>query len=123
MNLLEQIESEQVQKLREGKDIPDMRAGDTVKVLMKIIDSGKERIQSFEGVVIGIKRRGINSSFRVRKISFDEGVERVFPLHSPNIEVILVRQGRARRAKLYYLRNLTGKKARIVEKKRKVRSS
>ena len=116
MNLLQNFENEQLKKLMENKTIPEFRAGDTVKVMVKVVEGTRERIQAFEGVCIGRKNAGINSSFTVRKISYGEGVERIFPLHSPNIEVKLVRRGIVRRAKLYYLRGLTGKKARIAEK-------
>ena len=103
-------------KLTENKSIPDFRAGDTLKVMVKVVEGTRERVQAFEGLCIGRKNAGINSSFTVRKISYGEGVERVFPLYSPNIEIILLRKGIVRRAKLYYLRGLTGKKARIAEK-------
>lgn len=116
MNLLETFEQEQLAKLTENKKIPDFRAGDTLKVMVKVVEGTRERVQAFEGVCIARKNAGINSSFTVRKISYGEGVERVFPLYSPNIEVLLVRRGIVRRAKLYYLRGLTGKKARIAEK-------
>ena len=116
MNLLQNFEQEQLKKLTENKTIPDFRAGDTVKVMVKVVEGTRERIQAFEGVCIARKNAGINSSFTVRKISYGEGVERIFPLYSPNIEVKLVRRGIVRRAKLYYLRGLTGKKARIAEK-------
>ena len=116
MNLLQNFEQEQLKKLTENKTIPDFRAGDTVKVMVKVVEGTRERIQAFEGVCIARKNAGINSSFTVRKISYGEGVERIFPLYSPNIEVKLVRKGIVRRAKLYYLRGLTGKKARIAEK-------
>jgi len=116
MNLLQNFEQEQLKKLTENKTIPDFRAGDTVKVMVKVVEGTRERIQAFEGVCIARKNAGINSSFTVRKISYGEGVERIFPLYSPNIEVQLVRRGIVRRAKLYYLRGLTGKKARIAEK-------
>jgi large subunit ribosomal protein L19 len=118
MNLLQQIEKEHLQKLSQGKTFPEFRAGDTVRVNMKVVEGERERIQSFEGVVIGRKNRGINSSFRVRKMSYGEGVERVYPLYSPNITVELVRRGRVRRAKLYYLRERTGKSARIAQLER-----
>ncbi len=118
MNLLQQIEQEQIEKLTAGKTIPSFRPGDTVNVLVKVIEGGKERQQSFKGIVIGRKNRGINSSFRVRKISNGEGVERLFHLYSPNIQIQVVKHGKVRRAKLYYLRERTGKSARIVEKKR-----
>lgn len=120
MNLLQKIEAEQVNKLSIGKPQVDFRSGDTIRVAIKFKEGERERTQFFEGVVIGRKNRGINSTFRVRKISSGEGVERVFPLYSPNINIQLVRQGDVRRAKLYYLRNLTGKKARIGEKRRNV---
>lgn len=120
MNLLQQIEKEQVEKLSQGKVIPEFRAGDTVRVHVKVIEGERERTQPYEGVVIGRKNRGINSSFRVRKISYNEGVERVFPLYSPNIRIEVVRLGKVRRAKLYYLRGRTGKKARIVERARRI---
>jgi large subunit ribosomal protein L19 len=116
MNLLQIFEQEQLAKLTENKKIPDFRAGDTLKVMVKVVEGTRERVQAFEGVCIARKNAGINSSFTVRKISYGEGVERVFPLYSPNIEVLLVRRGIVRRAKLYYLRGLTGKKARIAEK-------
>ena len=116
MNLLQNFEQEQLKKLTENKTIPDFRAGDIVKVMVKVVEGTRERVQAFEGVCIARKNAGINSSFTVRKISYGEGVERIFPLHSPNIEVKLVRRGIVRRAKLYYLRGLTGKKARIAEK-------
>ncbi|MBX9621639.1 MAG: 50S ribosomal protein L19 [Alphaproteobacteria bacterium] len=116
MNLLQNFEQEQLKKLTESKTFPDFRAGDTVKVMVKVVEGTRERIQAFEGVCIARKNAGINSSFTVRKISYGEGVERIFPLYSPNIEVKLVRRGIVRRAKLYYLRGLTGKKARIAEK-------
>ncbi len=116
MNLLQIFEQEQLAKLTENKKTPDFRAGDTLKVMVKVVEGTRERVQAFEGVCIARKNAGINSSFTVRKISYGEGVERVFPLYSPNIEVLLVRRGIVRRAKLYYLRGLTGKKARIAEK-------
>jgi large subunit ribosomal protein L19 len=116
MNLLQQFEHEQVQKLTEGKKIPEFQAGDTIKVMVKVVEGVRERVQAFEGVCIARKNAAINSAFTVRKISYGEGVERVFPLYSPNIEIQLVRRGVVRRAKLYYLRGLTGKKARIAEK-------
>ena len=118
MNLLQQIEQEQVQKLTQGKEIPDFRAGDTVRVHVKVVEGERQRIQPYEGVVIGRKLRGLNSSLRVRKISNGEGVERVFPLHSPNIRIEVIRHGDVRRAKLYYLRDRTGKSARIAERSR-----
>ncbi|MHA7818585.1 MAG: 50S ribosomal protein L19 [Erythrobacter sp.] len=116
MNLIQQIEAEEIGKA--GKDIPDFRAGDTVRVGVKVIEGNRERIQNFEGVVIARSNRSINSNFTVRKISFGEGVERVFPLYSPIVDSItVVRRGVVRRAKLYYLRGRTGKRARIAERK------
>jgi large subunit ribosomal protein L19 len=116
MNILQQVEKEQLTKL--NRKIPSFAPGDTVKVLVKVIEGTRERVQAYEGVCIARSNAGINSSFTVRKISYGEGVERVFPLHSPKIEIEVVRKGSVRRAKLYYLRDLTGKKARISEKKR-----
>lgn len=116
MNLLQQIEAENVEKVLKAKKIPHFRAGDTIRVLVKVVEGERERTQSYEGVAIGRKNRGIHSSFRVRKISYGEGVERVFPLYSPNINIEVVRRGDVRRAKLYYLRGRTGKSARIAEK-------
>lgn len=115
MNILEQFNEEQVKRLTEGKEIPDFRAGDTVKVHVNVIEGDRKRVQPYEGVVLGRKNKGLNSSFRVRKISNGEGVERVFQLYSPNIRVEVIRRGRVRRAKLYYLRERTGKRARITE--------
>lgn len=111
-NIIEQLESEQL-----GKDIPDFSPGDTVIVQVKVKEGQRERLQAFEGIVIAMKNRGLNSSFTVRKISYGEGVERVFQTHSPGIASIQVkRRGDIRRAKLYYMRNLRGKAARIKEK-------
>ncbi len=116
MNLLEQLEAEHVAEL--AKDIPDFAAGDTVRVGFKVTEGSRTRVQNYEGVCIG--RKGgdtLGASFTVRKISFGEGVERVFPLHSPQIDSItVVRRGKVRRAKLYYLRSRRGKSARIAEK-------
>lgn len=117
MNLLQTFEQDQLKKLSENKTIPDFQAGDTLKVMVKVVEGTRERVQVFEGICIARKNAGINSNFTVRKISYGEGVERVFPLYSPSIDKIeLVRRGIVRRAKLYYLRGLTGKKARIAEK-------
>lgn len=118
MNIIEQINKEQIEKLTANKTIPPFRAGDTVRVLVKVIEGSRERMQSFEGIVIAKKNRGINSSFKVRKISNGEGVERLFHLYSPNIQIEVIKHGKVRRAKLYYLRERTGKSARIAEKKR-----
>ncbi|WP_066555264.1 50S ribosomal protein L19 [Croceicoccus bisphenolivorans] len=116
MNLIQQLEAEAIQSL--GKDIPEFRAGDTVRVGVRVVEGTRERVQNYEGVVIARSNRGMGSNFTVRKISFGEGVERVFPLYSPNIDSItVVRRGVVRRAKLYYLRGRTGKSARIAERK------
>src|ERR1041385_4433076 len=116
MNIIQQLEKEQVEKLSAGKEIPDFAPGDTVLVNVKVVEGDKSRVQAYEGVCIGRAGGGINENFTVRKISYGEGVERVFPLYSPMIDSIkLVRRGKVRRAKLYYLRGLRGKKARITE--------
>ena len=118
MNILQKIEQEQVEKYSASKTIDDFNAGDTVRVNVRIVEGANERVQAFEGVCIARSNRGINSNFTVRKISHGEGVERVFPLYSPRVDsVVLVRRGEVRRAKLYYLRGLTGKAARIKEKR------
>ncbi|MBN9144900.1 MULTISPECIES: 50S ribosomal protein L19 [Novosphingobium] len=120
MNLIQQIEAEEIAKALSatGKEIPEFRAGDTLRVGVKVIEGDRTRVQAYEGVVIARSNRGINSNFTVRKMSFGEGVERVFPLYSPNIESItVVRRGVVRRAKLYYLRGRTGKRARIAERR------
>ena len=120
MNIIEQFEKDQIKSLVKGKKIPQFHPGDTVRVNVKVREGTRERIQAFEGVCIRKKNRGLSSSFTVRKISFGEGGERVFPIFSPSIDSIsIVRSGQVRRAKLYYLRDLTGKKARIVERIRK----
>ena len=117
MNLIQQLEKEQFDKLASGKAIPDFAPGDTLVVNVKVVEGDRTRVQAYEGVCIGRSGRGINESFTVRKISYGEGVERVFPVLSPMIDSIkVVRRGKVRRAKLYYLRNLRGKSARIVEK-------
>jgi large subunit ribosomal protein L19 len=117
MNLLQELEQEQVNKLSAGKDIPDFAPGDTVIVNVKVIEGERSRVQAYEGVCIGRSGHGLNANFTVRKISYGEGVERVFPLHSPMIDSIkLVRRGKVRRAKLYYLRGRRGKSARIAER-------
>jgi large subunit ribosomal protein L19 len=117
MNIIEQFEKEQVEKLTAGKTIPEFAPGDTVKVNFRIVEGTRERVQAFEGVCIARKNDALNSNFTVRKISYGEGVERIFPLYSPRIESIeLVRRGKVRRAKLYYLRGRRGKSARIAEK-------
>jgi large subunit ribosomal protein L19 len=117
MNLIQQLEKEQVAKLSAGKDIPAFEPGDTVLVNVKVVEGERTRIQAYEGVCIGRAGSGLNENFTVRKISYGEGVERVFPLYSPMIESIkVVRRGKVRRAKLYYLRGRRGKAARISEK-------
>ena len=117
MNLLQQLEKEQVAKLSTGKEIPDFGPGDTVLVNYKVVEGERSRIQAYEGVCIGRAGSGLNENFTVRKISYGEGVERVFPLYSPMIDSIkVVRRGKVRRAKLYYLRGRRGKSARITEK-------
>ena len=116
-SIIRQYETEQQKKLTDGKKIPDFGPGDSLRVNVKVVEGTKERVQAFEGVCIGRKNSGLNSSFTVRKISYGEGVERVFPLHSPMIDSIkLVRRGKVRRAKLYYLRGRRGKSARIAER-------
>jgi large subunit ribosomal protein L19 len=117
MNLIQQLEKEQVAKLSAGKEIPDFGPGDTVLVNYKVVEGERARIQAYEGVCIGRAGSGLNENFTVRKISYGEGVERVFPLYSPMIDSIkIVRRGKVRRAKLYYLRGRRGKAARITEK-------
>jgi large subunit ribosomal protein L19 len=117
MNVIQELEQEQLKKLSAGKEIPDFGPGDTVVVNVKVVEGERSRVQAYEGVCIGRSGGGLNESFTVRKISYGEGVERVFPLYSPMIDSIkLVRKGKVRRAKLYYLRGRRGKSARIVEK-------
>ena len=117
MNLLQTLEAEQVASLAEERPRPEFWPGDTVKVNVRVVEGSRERIQAYEGVVIALKRRGLNSSFTVRKISYNEGVERVFPLYSPRVDSIeILKRGKVRRAKLYYLRERRGKSARIAEK-------
>ncbi|MBM3602373.1 MAG: 50S ribosomal protein L19 [Alphaproteobacteria bacterium] len=116
-NLLQKFEQKQVAALAEARTIPAFRPGDTLKVMVKVVEGTRERVQAYEGVCIARKNDGINSTFTVRKISYGEGVERVFPLYAPTVAAVeVVRRGVVRRAKLYYLRGLTGKKARIVER-------
>ncbi len=115
MNLLQTIEAEQIEA--SGANIPEFRPGDTLRVNVKVVEGTRERIQAFEGVCIGRRNSGVNSSFTVRKLSYGEGVERVFPLYSSRLDSIdVVRRGRVRRSKLYYLRGRTGKAARIKER-------
>ena len=117
MNIIQQIEAEQVEKLVSRRAVPEFSPGDTLRVNVKVVEGTRERVQAYEGVCIARKNAGVNSSFTVRKISYGEGVERVFPLYSPRIDSIeLVRKGDVRRAKLYYLRDLRGKAARITER-------
>ena len=118
MNLIHQLEQEEIERLRADRAVPEFKAGDTLRVNVKVIEGNRERVQAFEGVCIARRNRGINSSFTVRKISYGEGVERVFPLYSPRIDSIeVVRRGRVRRAKLYYLRGRIGSRSiRIKEK-------
>jgi large subunit ribosomal protein L19 len=116
MNLLQTIEAESIAAI--AKDIPEFRPGDTLRVGVKVVEGDRTRVQNFEGVCIARSNKGMGSNFTVRKISFGEGVERVFPLYSPNVESItVVRKGIVRRAKLYYLRGRTGKRARIAERR------
>ena len=118
MNVVAQLEAEQIAKLTESRPIPDFEPGDTVRVNVKVVEGTRERIQAYEGVCIARKNAALNSAFTVRKISYGEGVERVFPLYSPRIEsIVVVRRGAVRRAKLYYLRSRRGKKARIAERR------
>jgi len=119
MNLLQRLEQEHMTRLAADKVVPQFQPGDTVRVSVKVVEGERERIQAFEGVCIARKNAGVNSNFTLRKISYGEGVERIFPLYSPRITAIeVVRHGAVRRAKLYYLRGLTGKKARIAERSR-----
>ncbi len=117
MNIIEKLEQEQIAKLTAGKDIPDFGPGDTVTVNVRVVEGDRTRVQAYEGVCIGRAGAGLNENFTVRKISYGEGVERVFPLYSPMIDSIkVVRRGKVRRAKLYYLRSRRGKSARISER-------
>ena len=118
MNVIQTLEAEQIAKFNESKKIPEFRPGDTVRVGVKVIEGERTRVQAYEGVCIARANKGMGSNFTVRKISFGEGVERVFPLYSPGIDSIeVVRRGAVRRAKLYYLRGRTGKSARIAERR------
>jgi large subunit ribosomal protein L19 len=119
MNLLQELEAEQVTKLAGERPVPPFQPGDTVRVSVRVVEGERERVQAFEGVCIARKNAGINSNFTLRKISYGEGVERIFPLYSPRISAIeVVRRGAVRRAKLYYLRSRRGKSARIAERGR-----
>ena len=116
MNVIEELEKQEIEKLLEARDIPIFAPGDTLRVNVKVVEGSRERLQAFEGVCIGRKNAGLNSAFTVRKLSYGEGVERVFPLYSPTIDSIqVIRRGDVRRAKLYYLRGRAGKSARIAE--------
>jgi large subunit ribosomal protein L19 len=118
MNLIQTLEAEAIEQLTKDRPIPDFRPGDTLRVGVKVVEGERSRVQNFEGVCIARSNKGIGSNFTVRKISFGEGVERVFPLHSPALDSIeVVRRGAVRRAKLYYLRGRTGKSARIAERR------
>ena len=118
MNLIQTLEAEAIEALTASKKIPEFRAGDTLKVGVRVVEGDRTRVQNYEGVCIARSNKGMGSSFTVRKISFGEGVERVFPLYSPNIDSIeVVRKGIVRRAKLYYLRGRRGKSARIAERR------
>ena len=118
MGLIQELEAEAIEQFASGKEIPEFRAGDTLRVGVRVVEGERTRVQNFEGVCIARSNRAINSNFTVRKMSFGEGVERVFPLYSPNVESItVVRRGVVRRAKLYYLRGRTGKRARIAERR------
>src|SRR6201991_1564083 len=118
MNLIQQLEAEAIAHFNETKKIPEFRPGDTLRVGVKVVEGERTRVQAFEGVCIARANKGMGSSFTVRKISFGEGVERVFPLYSPNVDSIeVVRRGAVRRAKLYYLRGRTGKSARTAERR------
>jgi large subunit ribosomal protein L19 len=117
MNILQQFEADQQAKLSAARATPEFGPGDTVRVMVKVVEGERIRTQAYEGVVIARSNKGVQSNFTVRKLSYGEGVERVFPLYSPNVaEIQVVRRGRVRRAKLYYLRGRTGKSARIAEK-------
>ena len=117
MNILQQFEADQQAKLAAARATPDFGPGDTVRVMVKVVEGERIRTQAYEGVVIARSNKGVQSNFTVRKLSYGEGVERVFPLYSPNVtEIQVMRRGKVRRAKLYYLRGRTGKSARIAEK-------
>ncbi len=121
MNIIQQFEAEQIAKLTAVRAVPVFQPGDTLKVMVKVIEGERTRVQAYEGVCIARSNKGLNSNFTVRKISYGEGVERVFPLYSPTLaEIVVVRRGDVRRAKLYYLRGRSGKSARIAERARDV---
>ncbi len=124
MNLIQTIEAEQIARLAAARAVPEFEAGDTLRVSVRVVEGERTRTQAFEGVCIARSNRGLNSSFTVRKISYGEGVERVFPLYSPSIaDITVVRRGKVRRAKLYYLRERSGKSARIAERPRDLTAS
>jgi large subunit ribosomal protein L19 len=119
MNIIQQLEAEQIAKLSADRPVPEFIPGDTLRVSVKVVEGERSRVQAFEGVCIARSNRGLNSNFTVRKISYGEGVERVFPLYAPTIaEIAVIRRGDVRRAKLYYLRDRRGKSARIAERAR-----
>jgi len=121
MNIIQQFEAEQIAKLTAARPVPVFQPGDTLKVMVKVVEGERSRVQAYEGVCIARSNKGLNSNFTVRKISYGEGVERVFPLYAPTIaEIVVVRRGDVRRAKLYYLRNRSGKSARIAERTRDI---
>ena len=121
MNIIQQFEAEQIAKLTALRPVPVFQPGDTLKVMVKVVEGERSRVQAYEGVCIARSNKGLNSNFTVRKISYGEGVERVFPLYAPTIaEIVVVRRGDVRRAKLYYLRGRSGKSARIAERARDV---
>ena len=121
MNLIQTIEAEQVARLLETRSVPEFEAGDTLRISVRVVEGERTRVQAFEGVCIARSNKGLNSNFTVRKISYGEGVERVFPLYAPSIaEIAVVRRGKVRRAKLYYLRDRSGKSARIAERPRDI---
>ena len=121
MNLLQKFEAEQIARLTEARAVPEFQPGDTLRVMVKVVEGERTRVQAYEGVCIARSNKGLGSNFTVRKISYGEGVERVFPLYAPTIaEIAVVRRGDVRRAKLYYLRGRSGKSARIAERAREV---
>lgn len=121
MNILQTLEAEQIARLTAIRAVPEFRPGDTLRVMVKVVEGERTRVQAYEGVCIARSNKGLGSNFTVRKISYGEGVERVFPLYAPTIaEIVVVRRGDVRRAKLYYLRNRSGKSARIAERARDI---
>ena len=121
MNIIQQYEAEQIARLTATRPVPEFVPGDTVRVMVRVVEGERARVQAYEGVVIARSNKALNSNFTVRKISYGEGVERVFPLYAPTIaEIVVVRRGDVRRAKLYYLRGRRGKSARIAERARDV---